>query len=175
MQFNRKEFGKIFKASFKEWNSKDPFRQSAVIAYYAVFSLPGLLVLIIAIAGYFFGRDAVNQNILTQVSATMGTNTADQIKDMLEQADKSNTGIIGTIIGFIILLIGSTGVFVELQKTLNIIWKVEVVPHKGIIKIIRARLFSFGLIMAIAFLLLISLVQPPWPKPLMRWNWNVIY
>ena len=158
MQFNRKELGNLFTASLKEWNIKDPFRQSAVIAYYAVFSLPGLLVLIIAVAGYFFGRDAVNQSILSQVSATMGSNTADQIKEMLDQANQSKTGIIGTIIGFIVLLIGATGVFVELQKTLNIIWKVEVVPEKGIIKIIKARLFSFGLILAIAFLLLISLV-----------------
>lgn len=158
MQFNRKELGNLFTASFKEWNIKDPFRQSAVIAYYAVFSLPGLLILIIAIAGFFFGREAVNQNIVSQISATMGSNTADQIKVMLDQADKSRTGIIGSIIGFVILLIGATGVFVELQKSLNLIWKVEVVPQKGIIKLIRARLFSFGLILAIAFLLLISLV-----------------
>ena len=122
MQFNRKELGNLFTASLKEWNIKDPFRQSAVIAYYAVFSLPGLLVLIIAVAGYFFGRDAVNQSILSQVSATMGSNTADQIKEMLDQANQSKTGITGTIIGFIILLIGATGVFVELQKSLNIIW-----------------------------------------------------
>ncbi len=158
MQFDIKQLGPLFRTTFGEWNQKDPFRQSAVIAYYAVFSLPGLLMLIIAISGYFFGREAVNQSILYQVSATMGTNTADQIKEMLDQADQSKTGIIGSIIGFIILLIGATGVFVELQKTLNIIWKVKVVPQKGIIKIIKARLFSFGLILAIAFLLLISLV-----------------
>ncbi len=151
-------FAKLFKTTFKEWNHKDPFRQSAVIAYYAIFSIPGLLILIISIAGYFFGKDVVNKNILSQVSSTMGVETATQIGDMLTNVAKSKATILGSIIGIIILLVGATGVFVELQKALNVIWKVKVVPQKGILPILKTRLFSFGLILAIAFLLLISLV-----------------
>lgn len=158
MQNKIKDLGKLFKTSFKEWNNKDPFRQSAVIAYYAIFGLPGLLILIIAISGYFFGKDVVNENILAQISSTMGAQTAAQIGDILTNAAKSKSTVVSSIIGIIILLVGATGVFVELQKTLNIIWKVKVVPQKGILPILKARLFSFGLIMAIAFLLLISLV-----------------
>ena len=158
MQFKIRDLGTLFKNTFKEWNNKDPFRQSAVIAYYAVFSMPGLLVLIITISGYFFGKDVVNKNILAQVSSTMGADTASQIKVMLANVGKSKTTVLGSIFGIAILLVGATGVFVELQKTLNQIWEVKAVPQKGILPILKARLFSFGLILAIAFLLLISLV-----------------
>ncbi|MFH1000637.1 MAG: YihY/virulence factor BrkB family protein [Bacteroidota bacterium] len=153
-----KNLSNLFKITFKEWNHKDPFRQSAVIAYYAIFSMPGLLVLIIAITGYFFGKDVVNESISAQISRTMGANTATQIKEMLVKAGQSKSTIVGSIIGVIILLAGATGVFIELQKTLNTIWQVKAVPQKGIILFLKARLFSFGLILAIAFLLLISLV-----------------
>ena len=158
MQLKIKDLGKLFKITFKEWNDKDPFRQSAVIAYYAIFAIPGLLVLIISITGYFFGKDTVDNDILAQVSGTMGADTAAQIKEMLISAGQTKSTIWGSIIGIITIFAGATGVFVELQKTLNIIWKVEVLPQKGILPFLKARLFSFGLILAIAFLLLISLV-----------------
>ena len=158
MQIKLKDLGKLFKTTFKEWNQKDPFRQSAVIAYYSIFSIPGLLVLIITITGYFFGKNAVNQNIIAQISSTMGADTAAQIGEMLAKAGQSKSTVWGSIIGVTILLVGATGVFVELQKTLNIIWQVKTVPQKGILPILKARLFSFGLILAIAFLFLISLV-----------------
>jgi membrane protein len=158
MQLNLKNTGKLFKSAYKAWNAKDPFRQSAVIAYYAIFSIPGLLVLIIAITGYFFGRDAVNENIIAQISTTMGADTAASIKDMLMKASKSKSSVLGSIFSVGVLLVGATGVFVELQKSLNDIWHVKLVEHSGILPILKARLFSFGLIIAIAFLLLISLV-----------------
>jgi membrane protein len=153
-----KDTGLLLKQAFIKWKDKDPFRESAIIAYYAIFSIPGLLLLIISITGYFFGKDIVNQNIIDQVALTMGADTALQVKDMLVNASQSKSTTFGTVIGIIILLIGATGVFVELQKTLNNIWQVKVVPQKGILPILRERLFSFGLIFAIAFLLLISLV-----------------
>ena len=111
-----KNLGKIFKTTFNEWLEKDPFRQSAVIAYYAIFAIPGLLVLIITITGYFFGKETVNENILAQVSSTMGADTAVQIKEMLANAGQTKSTIVGSIIGIITLLVGATGVFVELQK-----------------------------------------------------------
>ncbi|MEY4541747.1 MAG: putative ribonuclease [Bacteroidota bacterium] len=158
MQLQFKDLGKIFKSTFKSWNDKDPFRQSAVIAYYAIFSIPGLLVLIISITGYFFGRDAVNENILSQISSTMGADTAKSIEEMLTKASTSDSSIIGSVVSIGILLVGATGVFVELQKSLNDIWHVKPVKQNGVWLIVKARLFSFGLIVAIAFLLLVSLV-----------------
>lgn len=156
--FEMKDLGMLFQTTFKEWNAKDPFRQSAVIAYYAIFSMPGLLVLIITIAGSFFGHDTVSQNILAQVASTLGADTAASIEDMLTKVGHSKSTLSGSIIGISTILIGSTGVFVELQKTFNTIWEVKVVVKRGILPILKARLFSFGLILAIAFLLTISLV-----------------
>ncbi|MFM9989214.1 YihY/virulence factor BrkB family protein [Flavobacterium sp.] len=156
--FKLKNLGKLFKTTFSEWYDKDPFRQSAIIAYYAIFSIPGLLVLVIAIAGYFFDRDVVNQNLIAQISETIGSETALQIQDVLLKSTTEKSTTWGSIVGITILLVGATGVFVELQKTLNVIWNVKVKPQSGIWLILKARLFSFGLILAIAFLLTISLV-----------------
>jgi len=153
-----KNIGTLLKVTLSEWVHKDPFRQSAIIAYYAIFSIPGLLFLITTFTGYFFKNDSFNQNIIAQVSSTMGAVTGAQIQEMLEIASQSKSTILGSIIGIVILLVGATGVFVELQKTLNIIWQVKVLPRKGILPILKTRLFSFGLILGIAFLLLISLV-----------------
>lgn len=158
MKFKITHLGSLFKTTFIEWNKKDPFRQSAVMAYYAIFAMPGLLFLIVTLTGYFFDKDAVNENIVAQVSSTVGADTGVQIKDMLSAAGETKSTIWGSIMGIAILLIGATGVFVELQKTLDEIWEVKVVPKRGIMRIVKTRLFSFGLILVIAFLLLISLV-----------------
>ncbi|MES2618037.1 MAG: YihY/virulence factor BrkB family protein [Bacteroidota bacterium] len=158
MRIKLNELYLLFKIAFNEWFNKDPFRESAIIAYYAIFSIPGLLLLIITVAGYFFGNEAVNQNIIAQISGTMGNDTAMQIKDMLEKAVKAKSTLFGSIVAIFILIIGATGVFVELQKTFNRIWEVKALPEKGFLRYIKARVFSFGLILAIAFLLLISLV-----------------
>lgn len=153
-----KDFPSLLKTTFVEWNKKDPFRQSAVIAYYAIFSMPGLLVLIVTITGYFFTKDVVSKNIINQISQTFGSGIAKQTELMLLSAGQTKETILGSIIGIATLLIGATGVFVALQKTLNEIWRVELPAKTGILTLLKIRLFSFGLILAIAFLLLISLV-----------------
>ncbi|WP_367753622.1 YihY/virulence factor BrkB family protein [Flavobacterium sp. WC2430] len=181
MEFHIKHTGKLLKTTYEGWNEKDPFRQSAVIAYYAIFSIPGLLVLIISIAGYFFGKESVNKNILEQITNTMGAETAIQISQILAKSTETKSSFLGSIVGVIVLLIGSTAVFVELQKTLNLIWKVEVLPKKGIITILKARFFSFGLILAIAFLLMISLVISTMLSSMGNWigiytyNYSVLF
>lgn len=158
MAFKIKHLGKLIKDSFEAWINIDPFRESAIIAYYAIFSIPGLLLLIVTIMGYFFGNETVNNDLIHEISKSMGASTAAQVSQILEKANESKATLWGSIVGVIILLIGATGVFVELQKTLNVIWQVKTVPQKGILPILKARLFSFGLILAIAFLLTISLV-----------------
>lgn len=148
----------VLKQTAIAWWQLDPFRQSAIIAYYAVFSLPALLAIIITVAGVAFGAEAVNAKVLGQVQDTMGAQTAEQVKVMLEAASKTKASVWASIIGVVTLLLGSMGVFLELQKSLNIVWGVEAAPHKGVWGFLRARLFSFGLILSIAFLLIISLV-----------------
>ncbi len=147
------------KTAFKAWLSKDPFRESAIIAYYAIFSLPGLLVVIMALAGYVFGREAVNAHVMAQIRATFGADTAEQIQNMIVSARNINKSVWAAIIGVITILVGATGVFAQFQKSLNAIWEVKVIESKaGILNIIRVRLFSFGLIVSIAFMLIVSLV-----------------
>jgi len=151
--------GRLLKTVFKKWWNRDPFKESAIIAYYSIFSLPGLLVVVIAIAGYFLGADAVSGKLHSQVAQAMGSDTADQVQSMIKFASKSKDSIWATIMGIAIIIVGATGVFVQLQKSLNTIWEVKASTTKsGIWSFLKTRIFSFGLIVSISFLLLISLV-----------------
>jgi membrane protein len=152
-----KPFFKISGSAYKRWWDKDPFMQSAVIAYYAIFSMPGLLVMVLSISAVFFERDIVTGHLYKEISSIMGSETARQVQDMIVSASQTHKSVLATIIGLITVLIGATGVFVELQKALNIIWEVKVKPRKAIYTVLRTRLFSFGLVLSIGFLLLISL------------------
>src|SRR5665811_1545796 len=149
----------ILKKALTKWWAKDPFRESAIIAYYAIFALPGLLVVIITSAGYFFGNDAVNNHITAQFTSTMGVDTAGQIQNIILQASEAKNSVLATIIGIIIMIVGATTVFAQFQKSLNTIWEVKIDESKyGIWSFVKIRLFSFGLIVTIAFLLIVSLV-----------------
>lgn len=148
----------ITKKTFTAWNAADPFRQSAVIAYYAIFSIPALLVIIITLAGFAFGREAVQGEISTQIGQAIGESTAKQVEEMIAKAGEQKNSVWATIISVITLVLGSTGVFAQLQVSLNQIWEVKVVTKKKWLKSIKDRLFSFGLILSIGFLLLISLL-----------------
>ena len=153
-----KKYGQVSKKAFISWKDKDPFKESAVIAYYAIFSLPGLLVIVITLAGYFFGRDAVTGHLYKQINATMGEATAEQVHTMVVQSSEQSNTVFAAVIGVATLIIGATGVFAQFQKSLNIIWEVKADPSRsGIKEMLKVRLFSLGLVVSIAFLLLISL------------------
>jgi membrane protein len=159
MPIKLKATSKILNKAFKKWKSRDPFRESSVIAFNAIFSLPGLMVVIVTTASYFFGSELINKHLHDTISGALGADTADQIQEMIVVAIRNKDSIWATILGLATILLGATGVFVQLQKSLNIIWEVKAVPGKsGILTYLKTRLFSFGLIMSIAFLLLISLV-----------------
>ena len=152
-------FWKLLKTSFKHWNDKDPFRESAIIAYYAIFSLPGLLLVIITLAGYFFGQENISGFLYGQIADAIGDNTASQVQKIVDAAYDSDQSFIATVIGIATILFGATGVFFQLQKSLNFIWDVKPNPKRsGILQLVIARLFSLGMIITIAFLLLILLV-----------------
>jgi membrane protein len=158
-KFRFKDLGKLLKRTYTSWNAKDPFRESAVIAYYAIFSMPGLLAILIAIAGFVFGEEAVSGQVSEQIEAAMSPDAAKEVETMIASASEKKASIWATIIGVATLIFGATGVFVQLQKSLNAIWEVKTDPKKeGIMQTIRQRVFSFGLIVSIGFLMLISLV-----------------
>lgn len=148
----------ITKKTFAAWNKADPFRQSAVVAYYAIFSMPALLVIIIASAGLIFGKEAVQGEISEEIGSAIGADTAKEVENMIAKAGEQKSSIWATIISVITLIIGATGVFQQLQVSLNQIWEVKVTAKKMWLKNLKDRLFSFGLILSIGFLLLISLL-----------------
>ncbi len=159
MKVHFKNIFTLLKTSSSSWWAKDPFKESAVIAYYAIFSLPGVLVVIVSIAGYFYGQDAVNGKLTSEISSTMGIDTAQQIQSIIATASQSKNSLWASVIGIFTILLGATGVFVQLQKSLNAIWNVEPdIAKSGILALLKARLFSFGLILSISFILIVSLV-----------------
>lgn len=159
MKIHTKNLVAISKTAFRKWWKKDPFRDSAVIAYYSIFALPGLLVVIISLSGYFFGRDAVNNYLAAQITTMFGADTSVQIQEMVIKASMMKNSLFASILAVITIFIGATGVFVEFQKSLNMVWEVKAYQSEsGIWDIIRVRLFSFGLILSFAFILIVSLV-----------------
>jgi membrane protein len=148
----------ISKKTVSAWWAANPFRQSSIIAYYAIFSIPALLVIIITCAGFAFGKEAVQGEISNQIGAAMGHDTAKQIQDMIAYASRQKSSVWATIIGVITLFFGATGVFEQLQISLDQIWEVKVNAKKQWLKSIKDQLFSFGLIISIGFLLLVSLL-----------------
>lgn len=158
MKKNLKNFWLILKQTYKGWNADDPFRQSAVIAYYAIFSLPALLVLIINAIGFFYEKEAISGEISKQIGDVMGSGTSEMVESMIEKANEGKKGIVSSIIAIVTIIFGATGVFIQFQKSLNQIWDVKEKPDLGFMKQLKTRFFSLGLILSVGFLLLISLV-----------------
>ena len=169
IKFNK--VGMLFKITCKKWYDRDPFRESAVIAYNAIFSLPGLLIVVVTLAGYFFGAEVVSGHLHNQIAESMGSETANQIQDMIIAANRSRDSWWATALGIATIIVGATGVFVQMQKSLNVIWEVKATVSKSGIRVfLKTRLFSFGLIMSIAFLLLVSLVLSSLLSALGTWT-----
>jgi membrane protein len=131
--------------------------RAASLSYYTTFSLAPLLVIAVAVAGFVFGRQAVSGELHRQLDGLVGDKGAQAIQDMMVSASRPGAGLLATIVGVVVLLLGATGAFVELQDTLNAMWKVEKKKTSGVIGFLRARLLSFAMVGVIAFLLLASL------------------
>ncbi|HYO23024.1 MAG TPA: YihY/virulence factor BrkB family protein [Flavisolibacter sp.] len=153
-------FGLVWKSlkdAFTGFGDDKVTKLSASLAYYTGFSLAPLLVVIIAICGFFFGREAVQGTIDNQIQSFIGADAAKQIQDMIRNAAVSGKGTMATIIGVVTLLIGATTIFGEIQDSINDIWGLKPKPKVGIMKTLQTRLLSFGLIASLGFLLLVSL------------------
>lgn len=170
-KFKFKDLWTLLKQTFKEWNALDPFRESAVIAYYTIFSLPGLLIMVIKSAGALFGEDAVRGKITGQISGMIGQQAAEGVQEMIKNSLSNQDSTFALVVGIGSLIFGATGVFVQLQKSFNNIWEVEPDANtkNGILKLITDRATSFGLIMVIAFLLLTSLIVSALISTLSDW------
>jgi membrane protein len=164
-----KDLWQITKKTTVAWLKADPFRQSAIIAYYAIFSIPALLVIIITCAGFAFGKEAVQGEISNQIGSVIGHDNAKQVEEMIAKAGMQKSSVWATIISIVTLILGSTGVFSQLQVSINQIWEVKVTAKKKWLKTIKDRLFSFGLVLSICFLLLVSLLLTAFLEAFSGW------
>lgn len=154
-----KDLPSLLKATFKEWVDDDPFDLGAVVAFYSIFSIPALVIIVVNIAGAVYGEAAVEGKIAEEVGALIGQDTGNEIQEMIKDSPTQENSTISTVIGIGTLLFGATAVFIALQKSLNRLWEVKADPEKaGWKKVVRDRATSFGVVLTIGFLLLISLV-----------------
>lgn len=130
---------------------------AASLAYYTIISLAPLLLIAIAIAGFVFGRDAAQNTISAELQGFVGADGANVIRTMIQSAHKPAQSVIASIVGIIVLLVGASGVFGEIQDALNVIWDVNTKAKTGIWNLVKGRLLSFGMVIVIGFLLLVSL------------------
>ncbi len=158
MRIKREKIWGLIKESISRWSEDRAPSMGAALSYYTVFSLAPLLVIVIGIAGLVFGEEAARGAIVGQLQGLIGDEGGRAINEMIENAGKTGTGIVATIVGVVTLLVGASGVFVELQDDLDRIWKAPPRVGAGIINFIRARLLTFGMVLAISFLLLVALV-----------------
>jgi membrane protein len=148
----------LIKKTFQRYNEVDPFRQAAVVAYYAIFSLPGLMIILVKVAGSLFGEEAVTGELSSSIASAIGPSAAKEVEAMIANASTSGDSAWATVVAIATIVFGATGVFYQLKISLNRIWGVKAEPEKAWLKLIKDRFFSLGVVLSIAFLLVISLV-----------------
>jgi membrane protein len=157
-KFKIRHLPSLLKDTVISWNSDDPWRLSAVVAYYAILSLPGLLVIIVNAVGYFWSPDMVEGVVYDEMERAMGESAAEAITGILESATAGEQTLIATLISIGGLIFGATGVFYHLQISINKVWEIQPDPKSEILRYILDRTRSFGFVLAIAFLLLVTFV-----------------
>ena len=144
--------------TIKEWVDDNAPRLSAALAYYTLLSVAPLLIIIIAIAGVFFGEPAARNEVMSQMQNLIGQQGAQAIQTAISNAHQSPHGTLAVVIGVITLVVGATGAFAELQSAMNTIWEVKPRPGGAVWGFVRKRLLTFSMVLAIGVLLLVSLL-----------------
>jgi membrane protein len=153
-----KSLWRIAKQAALEFVNDSGMKLSAALAYYTIFSIGPVLIIIISLAGLFYGREAVQGKIYYQINGLVGNSAALQIQEIIQNIEKSQLSASGAVIGVIVLLIGATGVFTEIQDSINYIWSIKAKPKRGLLKLLMNRLISFSLIISFGFVMLVSLI-----------------
>lgn len=148
----------LIRSTFQEYFANGVPRLGAALAFYTIFSLPALLIVVIAVAGLAFGVEAAQTQIVAEIEGFIGHDSAVALQAIIESARKPEAGVIATIVGLITLLVGATGVFGEIEDALNIVWNVPKTKGFNLLALIKSRFLSFSLILGTGFLLLVSLV-----------------
>lgn len=146
------------KETASDWSDDNASRLAAALAYYSLLSLAPLLVIAVAVAGFFLGDEAARGQVVGELAAIVGVQAAESIQTVVANAKSPEAGLWGTIAGVVTLFLGASGVFGELQASLNTVWEVKPKPGLGVWGQVKIRFFSFSMVLGVAFLLLISLV-----------------
>lgn len=141
----------------RTWSGAHAGRQGAALAYYTLFAIAPMLLIVIAVAGAVYGEEAVRGQIVGQIDQLIGRNGAELVETLLKNAREADGGLLAGILGGITLLLGSTGAFLQLQGALNEIWDVEAKPGNGLKRFLVNRAQAFGMVIALGFVLLVSL------------------
>jgi membrane protein len=169
-----RESWQLLKESAQAWNDDYAASMGAAIAYYTTFSLAPLLIIVIAVAGLVFDREAARGEISAQIAGLVGPDGAKAVEGLLQSASEPAKSVLASIIGTATLLLGATSVFVELQSDLDRIWRAPALPSSSsIAALLRSRLLSFGMIVTMGFLLLVSLVVGAALSALNAWGASI--
>lgn len=153
----RKTFS-ILKASFNAFMDDKALKMSASLAYYTVFSMAPLLMILISAASLFYGKEAIQNKVFSELNGFLGNDAALKIQEILKEIALKSDSTLAIIIGLVTLFLGATGVFIEIQDSINQIWRVKAKPKKGWKKLIINRILSFSMIISLGFLLIVSLI-----------------
>lgn len=151
-------FWRLLKRAARDFVNDNGVKLSAALSYYTIFSIGPLLIIIISLAGIVWGTDAVEGKIYAQLNGLLGNATAAQIEDIIKNIKASRLSSSGATLGVIFLVVGATGVFTEIQDSINYIWSIRAKPRRGWLRLILNRVLSFSLIVSFGFILLVSLV-----------------
>ena len=149
---------KMLKCTFNDFIADRALKLSASLSYYTVFSMAPLLLLMISLFGFFFGREAVQGHVFHEINGLIGNEAALQIQEVIRNMELSGKTTTALIIGIVTLIIGATTVFGEIQDSINMIWKVKAKPKRGWVKMLKDRLLSSSLIIGLGFLMVVSLM-----------------
>ncbi len=155
---NGKKIFYLLKQTVNEFLDDNVMKLSAALSYYTIFSLPPLLIIIISLSGVFFGEEAVRGELFGQINGLVGNDAALQIQEAIKNVKLSDSGTFATVLSITVLIIGASGVFAEIQNSINFIWGIKAKPNKGIVKFLKNRLMSFSMIATVGFLLMVGLV-----------------
>ena len=148
----------ILKSAGEAFSDNNDLKFSASLSYYTIFSLAPTLIVIIAVAGFFYGQEAIQGKVYSHMHGLVGDGAANQVQELIKHAHISNQSTMATIIGLVTLFIGATGIFLEIQGSINYIWFLKTKPKKGIIKFLFGQLSSFSMVLSLGFLFLVSLM-----------------
>jgi membrane protein len=150
--------GYLLRETYTEFIDDSTMKLSAALSYYTIFSLPPLLIIIISLCGFLFGEDAVRGELFGQINGVVGNDVAIQIQSAIRNVTLSRSNTFFTTIGIIMLVVGASGVFSEIQDSINMIWGIETKPKRGLIRFILNRLVSFIMIVSVGLLLILGLL-----------------